>query len=137
MLNALPQFMYHVIFASCMTDRIANAPLCILFPLSPFSSQGSHNCKREGNYNLLSMILQIDIPFPLLMNTFTFSCFPTFYGEISTLYLSNQDQQAQVTKAAAPGISILLCVFIYGIYPSIKCVHHPVFISLKAFIVLL
>ena len=58
-----------------MTDRIANAPLCILFPLSPFSSQGSHNCKREGNYNLLSMILQIDIPFPLLMNTFTFSYF--------------------------------------------------------------
>ena len=52
-------------------------------PLSPFSSHRSHNCKREGNYNLLSMILQIDIPFPSLMNALLlydfFSYFPNIY----------------------------------------------------------
>ena len=133
----MPQYMCHVI-ASCMTGRIANAPLCILFPLSPFSSQGSHNCKREGNYNLLSMILQIDIPFPLLMNTFTFSCFfRHFMGIFQHCIYQTKIMQAQAARAGRVGSSILLCVFIYGIYPSIKCVHHPVFISLKAFIVLL
>ena len=58
--------------------RIADVPLCILFPLSPFSSHRSHNCKREGNYNLLSMILQIDFPFPLLMNTLLFLVFQEY-----------------------------------------------------------
>ena len=52
-------------------------------PLSLFSSHRSHNCKREGNYNLLSMILQIDIPFPSLMNALLlydfFSHFPNIY----------------------------------------------------------
>ena len=68
-------------------SRIANAPRCILFPLSPFSSPRSHNCKREGNYNLLSMILQIDIPFPLLMNTLLFLVFPTFWLNLNILFV--------------------------------------------------
>ena len=107
------QFTYHVI-ESCMTDRIANAPLCILFPLSPFSSQGSHNCKREGNYNLLSMILQIDIPFPLLMNTFTFSCFSDIlWGNFNIAFIKPRLAGPSYEGCSPRYIYFIVCVHLW------------------------